>query len=165
MMDDLDPNGQCDATIQSYLAMISDMQASIKNSEELIEHMSTSLADLDPNTHDAEEGKAFIRKIYKLRGMKPEGTKALMPETDEQCIEKVAGKVIQIDDLQQDLMEVQGFGNFFANVYCAAYVNSLVTMTDGLSMFTPGSLDADIVKELQRVYGPFRPNDLDNIEI
>ena len=62
-------------------------------------------------------------------------------------------------------MEVQGFGNFLANVYCAAYVNSLVTMTDGLSMFTPGSLDADIVKELQRVYGPFRPNELDNIEI
>ena len=62
-------------------------------------------------------------------------------------------------------MEVQGFGNFFANVYCAAYVNSLVTMTDGLSMFTPGSLDADIVKELQRVYGPFRPKELDNIEI
>ena len=88
-----------------------------------------------------------------------------MPETPEDCIEKVAGKVIQIDDLQEDIDEIQDFGVFFANVYCAAYVNSLVTMTDGLSLFTPGGLDDQIVDELQRVYGPFETSELDEIEI
>ena len=45
--------------------------------------------------------------------------------------------------------------NFFGNVYCSAYVNSLVTLKDGLSQIFPGGLDGPIEDELQRVYGPF----------
>lgn len=44
----------------------------------------------------------------------------------------VAGKVIQIEDLEEQVSEAESFRNFFAEVYCAAYVNALVTMKDGL---------------------------------
>ena len=33
------------------------------------------------------------------------------------------------------------FRDFFAHVYCAAYVNALVTMKDGLYQIFPGGLD------------------------
>jgi len=127
--------------------------------------MSDSLAELDPNTHDALEGIAFVRRMYELSGEEPVLTKAVMPRTEVDCIEKVAGKVIQIDDLQEEMDRIETFSVFFANLYCAAYVNSLVTMTDGMSMFAPGGLDDEVVDELQRVYGPFDDSDLDTIEI
>ena len=44
----------------------------------------------------------------------------------------VAGKVIQIEDLDEQISEAKSFRDFFAHIYCAAYVNSLVTMKDGL---------------------------------
>lgn len=145
--------------------MISDMKTSIERSEDLIDDMSDSLTEIDPNTHDALEGIAFVRRMYELSGEEPLLTKAIMPETNVNCIEKVAGKVIQIDQLREDLDQIESFSTFFANLYCAAYVNSLVTMTDGMSMFAPGGLDDEVVDELQRVYGPFDDSDLDTIEI
>lgn len=51
---------------------------------------------------------------------------------------------------------------FFAEVYCSAYVNSLITMKDGLSQIFPGGLDFAVEAELIRAYGPF---DLDNIMV
>jgi len=50
-----------------------------------------------------------------------------------ECVTEVAGKVIMIENLQDDIDEADHFRDFFANVYCQAYVNSLVTMRDGLS--------------------------------
>ena len=54
------------------------------------------------------------------------------PNTPEPCVEMVAGKVIQIEDLSEQISKANSFRDFFAHVYCAAYVNALVTMKDGL---------------------------------
>ena len=103
--------------------------------------------------------------MYKLKGIEAEDTIPDMPTTPEPCVEKVAGKVLQIDALQEDIDQARSLRDFFANVYCAAYVNSLVTMKDGLSQIFPGGLDVLIELELQRVYGPFEADQLDMIEI
>jgi len=55
--------------------------------------------------------------------------------------------------------------DFFAEVYCSAYVNALVTLKDGLSQIFPGGLDRAIEKELMRLYGPFTDDKLDVIEV
>lgn len=127
--------------------------------------MGNSLAELDPNTENGEEGKALIRKMYKLKGIEAEETIPKMPYTPDQCVEKVAGKVLQIEDLSEDISKATSFRDFFADVYCAAYVNSLVTMKDGLSQIFPGGMDFLIEDELQRVYGPFELDELTTIEI
>lgn len=127
--------------------------------------MADSLAEIDPNTENGEEGKAFLRKMYKLVGDPVEESASMMPETPETCIEMVAGKVIQIENLQEDVDEANSFRDFFANVYCQAYVNSLVTMKDGLSQIFPGGLDGSIESELDRLYGPLDDANIDLIEI
>lgn len=80
---------------------------------------------------------------------------------------QVAGKIIQIEDLEEDISKAESFRDFFAHVYCAAYVNSLVTMKDGLYQIFPGGLDQSIGDELQRLYGPLDEGsaELDAIEI
>jgi len=55
--------------------------------------------------------------------------------------------------LQEELDKAASFGSFFADIYCAAYVNGLVTMKDGLSQIFPGAYDAQIEHEIKRVYG------------
>jgi len=95
--------------------------------------MADALADIDPNTNNGEEGKAFIKRMYKIRNQSFEDTVAKMPETPELCVDSIAGKVIQIETLQEDLDEAGSFNEFFADVYCSAYKNALVTMTDGLA--------------------------------
>ena len=87
-----------------------------------------------------------------------------MPETPEECLELVAGKVIQIEDLQDDIDELDSLETFFADVYCAAYVNSIVTMKDGLSQIFPGGLDFAVEDELQRIYGPYDPLDIEAVD-
>lgn len=77
----------------------------------------------------------------------------------------VAGKVLMIENLQEDLDQAVSFRDFFAEIYCSAYVNSLVTMQDGLSQILPGGMDVSIENELQRVFGPFEIDALDGIEI
>ena len=110
--------------------------------------MSDSLAEIDPNMESGEEGRAFIRRMYKVRNQKAETTEAQMPDTPIQCVSEVAGKVIMIENLQEDIDEAKHFRDFFANVYCQAYVNSLVTMRDGLSQIFPGAFDGQIEDEL-----------------
>ena len=79
----------------------------------------------------------------------------------------VAGKVIMIEDLEEQVSQAENFRDFFAEVYCAAYVNALVTMKDGLYQIFPGGLDQSIANELQRLYGPLDEGsaELDAIEI
>ena len=48
--------------------------------------MSDSLAEIDPNTENGVEGIAFVRKIYKMKGVKPLETKPTFPETDKTCV-------------------------------------------------------------------------------
>ena len=113
------------------------------------------------------EGKAFIRKMYKIKNKKAKQVTPSYPNTPEPCVEMVAGKVIQIEDLSEQISKANSFRDFFAHVYCAAYVNALVTMKDGLYQIFPGGLDQSIASELQRVYGPLDEGsaELDAIEI
>lgn len=76
-----------------------------------------------------------------------------MPETPELCVDVVAGKVIQIENLQEDLDELKSFNTFFADVYCVVYKNALVTMRDGLSQIFPGGLDMSIEQAIGTIYG------------
>ena len=90
---------------------------------------------MDPNTKNGDEGLAFIRRMYKMLGKKDSISfkKAFLPQTPELCFDIVAGKVIQIENLQEDLDKAEDFNNFFADVYCQAYRNALVTTRDGLT--------------------------------
>ena len=127
--------------------------------------MADSLATIDPNMENGEEGKALLRKMYKLSDRTAEDSSPIMPDTPELCIDLVAGKVLQIETLTEDMDAAVDFRDFFAEVYCSAYVNSLVTMEDGLSQIFPGGFDLAIEEELQRAYGPFEIEQLDSIEI
>ena len=119
----------------------------------MTERLSDSLAEIDPNTENGVEGIAFVRKIYKMKGVKPLETKPTFPETDKTCVNQVAGKVLQIEALQEDLDSQASFTNFFADIYCGAYVNGLVTSKDGLSQIFPGGLDLLIEMQIKRIYG------------
>ena len=119
-------------------------------------NMAESLVEIDPNMESKEEGYAFIRKLYQTEETEPESTKTQnIPDTPSQCLKLVAGKFILIEDLQNDIDKADGIRRFFSEVYCGAYVNALVTNYDGLNRIEPGNLDAIIVHELQRLYGPF----------
>lgn len=87
-----------------------------------------------------------------------------MPETPKMCIDAVAGKVIQLEQLHDEVEQARDFQSFFANVYCNAYVSSIVTMKDGLYQICPGGLDLDVKSELQRAFGPFTDAEFDSIE-
>ena len=129
--------------------------------------MAEALAEIDPNMDNAAEGTAFIRRMYKIRNKKASKTAPSYPQTPAVCVEEVAGKVIQIEDLDEQISKADSFRDFFAHVYCAAYVNALVTMKDGLYQIFPGGLDSSIASELQRLYGPLEEGsaELDKIEI
>ena len=110
---------------------------------------------------------SFIKKMYKLRHKKDTKVTPALPKTSDICFEEVAGKVVQAQDLEERISKADSFRDFFAHVYCAAYVNALVTMKDGLYQIFPGGLDSDIASELQRLYGPLEEGsaELDKIEI
>lgn len=111
--------------------------------------MAQALSDIDPNMDNASEGKAFIRKMYKLRNKGIQSSILhFFPETPEPCVEMVAGKVIQIEDLDEQLDQANSFKGFFADVYCSAYINAVVTMKDGLQQIFPGGLDQSISNEI-----------------
>ena len=78
-----------------------------------------------------------------------------MPDTPTQCVANVAGKVLLMDSLAEEIENATNLLDFFSEVYCSTYVNSLVTLKDGVSKIIPGSLDWNIEMQLQRVFGPF----------
>lgn len=155
----------CAETMATYVSTVGELTTELAGVKELTNKMADSLAEIDPNTENGEEGKALMKKMYKLRGITFEDSTVIMPETPEMCIELVAGKVIQIENLQEDIDNQKSFQGFFADVYCSAYVNSLVTMKDGLYQIFPGGLDMQIEEELQRVYGPFEEAEVDEKEM
>ena len=124
----------CKDTTDAYVAQISSLQTELQQTKSLSDNMATALSEIDPNMDNGAEGKAFIRKMYKLKNANKQPTSVIptFPKTPEPCVEMVAGKVIQIEDLEEQVTEAESFRNFFAEVYCAAYVNALVTMKDGL---------------------------------
>ena len=95
--------------------------------------MAEALTEIDPKMHNSAEGMSLIKKIYKLRNNE-KALKATLdfPNTPKACVEAVAGKVIQVQDLEERISKANSFRDFFADIYCAAYVNALVTKKDGL---------------------------------
>ena len=53
----------CASTIEAYKAQISETQANLDQSKALSDSMAQALSDIDPNMDNANEGKAFIRKM------------------------------------------------------------------------------------------------------
>jgi len=160
-----EPAADCEECQSRYVAAIENISSDMAEVEATTEAMARSLAEIDPNTENAGEGKALIRKMYQLKGVEPEAMVPVMPVTPDECVPRVAGKVLQLEQLEEDMTKALSFRDFFAEVYCMAYVNSLVTMKDGLSQIFPGGLDWQIEEELQRVYGPFEEDQMDMIEI
>ena len=56
------------------------------------------------------------------------------------------------------------FSSFFADIYCGAYINGLVTMKDGLSLVSPGGLTESIVDEIHRIHGTVEGAELEQAE-
>ena len=129
------------------------MQTNLDQAKSLTTKMADSLATIDPNMDNGGEGKAFLRRLYKVYNQKPESNVAKMPATTKQCFEEVAGKVIMVENLQEDIDKAVSFRDFFAKVYSQAYVNSLITLKDGLHSIVPGGLDGPIEEELARIRG------------
>lgn len=126
--------------------------------------MADSLASIDPNMENGEEGIAFLRRMYKVYNQKPKKNAYQMPETPTICVKEVAGKVIMVENLQEDTDKALSFRDFFAKVYSEAYVNSLITMRDGLHSLVPGGLDGPIEKELIRIQGETKGVDIAELE-
>lgn len=84
----------CTETSSLYRSTITELSTDKSDLNKIINDMGNSLAELDPNTENGEEGKALIRKMYKLKGIEAEETIPKMPYTPDQCVEKVAGKVL-----------------------------------------------------------------------
>ena len=57
------------------------MKEELASSKYLTKRMAESLTELDPNTQNSEEGFAFVRKMYKVRGVKPKENKPSFPNT------------------------------------------------------------------------------------
>lgn len=57
----------CDSIVESYILSISDLQGTLEFAENLTNVMAESLSMIDPNMDNGDEGKAFLRKMYKLR--------------------------------------------------------------------------------------------------
>lgn len=136
------------------------MKTNLEQVKALSTKMADSLATIDPNMDNGDEGKAFLRRMYKVYNQSPKSHVAQMPATPKQCLEEVAGKVIMVENLQDDIDKAVSFRDFFAKVYSQAYVNSLITLKDGLHSIVPGGLDGPIEDELIRIKG-----DNDNIDI
>jgi len=84
----------CTGQTTAYLKQIADMTFILSKMNEMTERMADSLAEIDPNTLNGEEGLAFVRKIYKMKGVTPLESKPKYPATEQKCMDKVAGKVI-----------------------------------------------------------------------
>ena len=68
--DSLDLTGMkilCKDTTDAYVAQISALQGELQQVKSLSDNMATALSEIDPNMDNGAEGKAFIRKMYKLK--------------------------------------------------------------------------------------------------
>ena len=77
-----------------------------------------------------------------------------MPEVDEHCIPKVIGMAYLLEDKQDEFDQLSDFNQFFAKVYCQAYLgaySSIVSPSGNLFRAKPGELDDQIDAELLRI--------------
>ena len=63
-----DMNIMCKDTQDAYIEQISGLKIDLSSVKDMTERIAESLASIDPNMDNGLEGKAFIRKMYKLRG-------------------------------------------------------------------------------------------------
>lgn len=62
----------CTSTIEAYIAQIAEMSVTLEEKSELTNKLANALAKIDPNTKNGDEGRAFIKKMYKVRGKMPQ---------------------------------------------------------------------------------------------
>ena len=63
-----DMNIMCKDTQDAYIEQISGLKIDLSSVKDMTERIAESLSSIDPNMDNGLEGKAFIRKMYKLRG-------------------------------------------------------------------------------------------------
>jgi len=71
LADSSEDHNSCKDCVERYLADIQEKKTEIRDTMDLIDRMADSLAEIDPNTETGAEGKFLIRKMYKLKGIKP----------------------------------------------------------------------------------------------
>ena len=71
----------CRDTKDAYIEQIGGLQSTLSSVQDLTERLADSLAGVDPNMENGTEGKAFIRKMYKLRGEKADAVELSYPAT------------------------------------------------------------------------------------
>ena len=108
--------------------------------------MAESMATVDPRTENSGEGKAMIRKMYKQDGgfVADTETKYVLPETPEVCIPIVAGHLLVLEDLQDELAQAKDFNEFFADVYCTSYIDSLTAINEASRLLTIGDFSEHV---------------------
>ena len=66
------------------------------DAEIMTDKIALALVEIDPNTANTEEGRAFVRKLLESEGDKANTKEPFLPETPVMCVKMVSGKVIQI---------------------------------------------------------------------
>ena len=84
----------CRETKVNYVREIERLTDELAKSELIIEKIAQSLADIDPNTANAEEGRALVRMMYEKEGEHSYTMTPKLPETPSMCIKMISGKVI-----------------------------------------------------------------------
>ena len=64
--------------------------------ELMTDKISSSLVEIDPNTENTVEGRAFARKMFESEGNYTYSEEPFLPKTPGMCVKMVSGKVIQI---------------------------------------------------------------------
>lgn len=151
-------NVVCKKTKEAYTDISADLTASLDEARGLTNRMAESLAETNPNIDNSDEGIAIIRQSYKFDGRIAETTqpKYVLPKTPDICILTVAGQALLLEDLNDELAQAMDFNDFFANVYCTSYVDSLTIIADKSSHLVKaeaGALDGLIDMELMRLNG------------
>lgn len=131
----------CKDCAKNYTTLIEARATEYEKVTTMTDAIAEALSEIDPNMANGREGKALLRKLYRLRGEEPDQVLHTILDTPDKCLNKVSGKVLQLEGLEEDISKAKSFRDFFSQVYCSAYVNSLVTMKDGLSQIFPGGLD------------------------
>lgn len=131
----------CKECAKNYTTLIEARATEYEKVTTMTDAIAEALSEIDPNMANGREGKALLRKLYRLRGEEPDQVLHTILDTPDKCLNKVSGKVLQLEGLEEDISKAKSFRDFFSQVYCSAYVNSLVTMKDGLSQIFPGGLD------------------------
>ena len=86
----------CRDTKLTYVREIERLTEELAEAELMTDKISSSLVDIDPNTENTVEGRAFARKMFESDGNYTYSEEPFLPKTPGMCVKMVSGKVIQI---------------------------------------------------------------------